>query len=585
MSNSGGKIVDVPLLGRTISYVKPYSFRFILTTILTIVTAFLSPLRPMIIKYTVDEHVSNFDAQGLLYMTLLSVAILFLEAILLFYQTYLANWLGQSVIRDIRDQLYEHVLKFKLSYFDQTPIGILVTRVVSDIERIGDVFSQGILVIAGDILKLVVVIVAMFYTNWKIALIVLIPLPLLFIATNVFKQALKSAYVDVRNQVARLNTFVQEHVTGMSIVQVFTREEEEMKKFSDINEEHKEAHIKTVWAFSIFLPFVELLSSFSLALLIWWGTRDMIDEKISAGDIFFFIFCIYMLYRPIRQLADRFNVLQMGMVSSERVFKLLDVVSHTENNGNLNTDELEGNIHIKDLWFSYQPDEWIIKGLNLNIRKAEKIAIVGETGSGKSTLINLLGRYYEFSKGELLLDGKSIRDYKLEQLRSAIGFVQQDVFLFSDSIYNNIILNNSEISLESVIEASKMVGAHDFIMQLPGNYEYNVRERGTMLSVGQRQLIAFIRVYVHQPKILILDEATSSVGTDSEELIQKATEIITEGRTSLIVAHRLSTIKKADRIIVMSKGQIIEEGNHDELLKQKGHYSKLYHLQFKEYWN
>lgn len=581
MSEVSGKAWDTVLLKRVMRYVRPYKFTFYITGVLVVILAVLAPIRPWLIQKTIDVEVVEGDTQGVLNMILILIGVLIVEAIVQFYQTYLANWLGQTIIKDLRVQLYQHILSFKLSYFDKTAIGTLVTRAVSDIETIANIFSQGILVIFGDILKLIAVIGFMLYTDWLLTLISLIPIPLLIIATIIFKKVIKKAFQEVRTQVSRLNAFVQERVTGMKIIQVFNREEVEKSRFEKMNKLHRNAHIKTVWAYSIFFPVVELLSAASLALLVWWGTKGVISGYTSLGNLTAFILYIYMLYRPIRQLADRFNTLQMGMVSSERVFKVLDTKSTIEDQGSFKKEHLEGNISFKDVSFAYIDEDYVLKNISFDVKAGETIAFVGATGSGKTSTINLLGRFYEFQKGDILIDGRSIRDYDLENLRKNMAVVLQDVFLFSDTIYNNITLNSSEISEEAVIEAAKKVGAHDFISKLPGAYHYDVKERGGMLSVGQRQLISFIRAYVHNPSILILDEATSSIDTESELLIQKATEVLTQGRTSIVIAHRLSTIQNADKIIVLEKGKIIESGSHQELLDHDGHYRRLFELQFK----
>ncbi|MAC94768.1 MAG: antibiotic ABC transporter ATP-binding protein [Flavobacteriales bacterium] len=582
MSNVSGKAWDTALFKRIMRYVRPYKNTFIVTAFLVIVLAILGPLRPWLIQYTIDEEVKNFNADGVLKLTLIMIGVLILEAIVQFYQTYWANWLGQTIIKDLRVQLYKHIMSFRLKYFDRTAIGTLVTRTVSDIETIANIFSQGVLVIIGDILKLVAVVGFMVSVDWLLTLITLIPIPILIIATNIFKKVIKKAFQDVRTQISRLNAFVQERVTGMKIIQIFNREKVEMSRFEKMNKLHRNAHIQTVWAYSIFFPVVEMLSAASLALLVWWGTKGVLAGYTTLGNLMAFIMYIYMMYRPIRQLADRFNTLQMGMVSSERVFKVLDTDSFIENKGSFSKPKLEGEIEFKNVWFAYNEDEYVLKDISFTAKAGETIAFVGATGSGKTSTINLLGRFYEFQKGDIIVDGVSIRDYDISELRSRMAVVLQDVFLFSDSIYNNITLNNSDIPEEKVIEAAKKVGAHDFISKLPAAYHYDVKERGGMLSVGQRQLISFIRAYVHDPSILILDEATSSIDTESEQMIQKATDVLTEGRTSIVIAHRLSTIQKADKIIVLEAGRIIEQGNHQELLAQNGHYKKLFDLQFKE---
>ena len=581
MSEVSGKAWDTALFKRVMKYVGPYRKTFYLTGFLVLLLAAMAPIRPKIIQHIVDVEINNANAEGVLLFTLFFIGLMVLEAIVQFYQTYLANWLGQTIIKDIRVQLYKHVMSFQLKYFDRTPIGQLVTRTVSDIETIANIFSQGVLVIFGDILKLIAVIVIMLYTNWQLTLISLIPIPILIFATSIFKRVIKKAFQQVRTQVARLNSFVQERITGMKIIQIFNREEVEMERFREMNKLHRNAHIRTVWAYSIFFPVVEMLSASSLGLLVWWGTKGVLASLTTLGELFAFILYIHMLYRPIRQLADRFNTLQMGMVSSERVFKVLDTQSNIQDSGNLHVERLNGDIKFEKVCFAYKDEDYVLRDISFEVKAGETIAFVGATGSGKTSTINLLGRFYEFTEGDIMVDGASIREYELENLRKHMAIVLQDVFLFSDSIYNNITLNNSNISEEAVMEAAKKVGAHEFIKKLPDGYHYDVKERGGMLSLGQRQLIAFIRAYVHNPSILILDEATSSIDTESELLIQKATDVLTEGRTSIVIAHRLSTIQKADKIIVMEAGKILEQGSHQELLAKNGHYKKLFELQFK----
>lgn len=578
--------LDIPLLMRIMSYAKPYRTTFIVTFVITLIVSVVAPIKPLIIMYMVNDFIVNTeDDQMLLFWTLLFVGILAAEAGLQFLQTYKANWLGQNIIKDIRVELYQKITGYKLKYFDNTPIGRLVTRAVSDMETIAEIFSQGILIILGEILQLICVIGFMFFINWKLTLVVLIPIPLLIITTRIFKNAIKRAFQQVRQQVSVLNSFVQERLTGMSILQIFNREGKELEKFKEINEKHKKAHVRSVWAYSIFFPIVEVLSALSIAALIFYGVM-MLQEGEEAGkevfgQMFAFILYVYSLYRPIRQLADRFNTLQMGMVGAERVFNVLDTGEKIEDSGSL-VRSVEGEIEFKNVWFAYNNDEWVLKDISFHVDQGQTIAIVGATGAGKSSIINLLSRFYEFQKGDILLDKSNIREYTLSSIRDNIGVVLQDVFLFSDTIYNNITLFNPKISREEVEEAAKFVGAHKFIMQLPGNYDYNVKERGSMLSVGQRQLIAFIRAYVYNPKVLVLDEATSSVDSASEAMIQGAIDKITKNRTSIVIAHRLSTIKKASTIIVLDKGEIVEQGSHQELLEAGGYYKRLYEIQFKE---
>jgi ATP-binding cassette, subfamily B, multidrug efflux pump len=575
---ASGRIFDLGILTRIVSYVTPYKTRFIFTGLLVIALALLAPIRPWLIQQAIDKDLPAGDLQGLLNMFLWVVLTLVLEAIFQFYQTYYANWVAQSVTLDLRSKLYTHVLKFKLRYFDRTPVGSFVTRLISDIDGIAEVFSNGLLTIIGDLLKLVFVIVLMLVINWKMTLIVLLPIPILVVATKIFQVAIRKAFTQVRNQVSKMNNFVQEHVTGMSIVQIFNRETREKEKFEVINKEHMKANINSIWAFSIFFPVVELLSAASVALLLWWGIGDVVNEKVTLGIILQFILYIFMLYRPIRQLADRFNVLQMGIVNAERVFKVFDTEERIPDEGKIDDVDFKGDIEFKNVWFAYGDEDWVLKDLSFEVKAGQTLAFVGATGAGKSSVINLLSRFYEFQKGEILVDGMSLRDIQVDCIRKNIAVV----LLFSDSIKNNITLNNPDISDEELIAASQAVGAHPFISKLPGQYDFDVKERGGMLSVGQRQLLAFIRAYVYNPTILVLDEATSSVDTESEELIQHAIQKLTEGRTSIIIAHRLSTIQKADKIIVLDKGKIVEQGSHQELIEQDGHYRKLFELQFQD---
>lgn len=595
-----GKAVDWKIIKRIFSYVTPYKGNFAIAVFTTITLALLSPIRPYLIQYTFDHYVATANLNMLLYMTIALIGLLITEAFFQFSDSFLTNKLGQSIIKDIRVQLYKHIINLRLKYYDNTPIGTLVTRAVSDIETIADIFSEGLIVIIGDILKISVILVVMLLLNVKLTLIVLIPIPLLLIATYIFKQAVQSSFQEVRTQVARLNAFVQEHITGMNIVQIFNREKTELKHFEDINAKHRDANIRSILAYSIFFPVVEILSSVSLGLIIWWGGKGILAETTSIGELVSFIMYTNMLFRPIRQLADRFNTLQMGMVSSERVFKVLDTKDIIENKGILTAETIKGNVEFNNVWFAYNSDVvennestnkpesigletplWILKNISFSVKQGETIALVGATGAGKSSIINLLNRFYEYNKGTIRIDGNDIRAYDINSLRKNIGVVLQDVFLFSDTIANNISLNNPDISYEKIVDAATLVGAHDFISKLPNGYNYNAMERGAMLSVGQRQLISFIRAYVYNPKILVLDEATSSIDTESEQLIQHAIDILTKNRTSIIIAHRLATIQKADKIIVMEKGEIIEVGNHQELIKQNGHYKKLFELQFK----
>jgi len=581
MAQVTGKAFDTKLFSRVMVYARPYMGVLYKALALTIFLAIVGVLRPYLIGKAVDEYVVAGDADGLLILTLVIVGVLLIEAFMQFYQTYYSNWLGQSVTIDIRSKLFAHITSFKLKYFDKTAIGTLVTRCISDIETIAQIFSQGLLSIMGELLKLIAVIAVMFWVSWKLTLYSLAPIPFLIIAMIVFKNAIKRAFQEVRTQVSKLNAFVQEHITGMVIVQVFNREEREKQKFRAINNDHKKAHIRSVWAYSVFFPVVEILSAISLAFLVWWGVGGVLEAEVTQGDLVMFILLIYMLFRPIRQLADRFNVLQMGMVGSERVFRVLDTSEQIQDTGTLDSG-IKGNIKFEKVWFAYNENEWVLKDISFEAKEGETIAFVGATGAGKSSIVNLVNRFYEFQKGEIKIDETPIRDYDLDYLRNEIAVVLQDVFLFSASIADNITLQNDRIKIEEVKKAAEAVGAGRFIERLPGGYDYDVKERGGMLSVGQRQLISFIRAYVYNPKVLILDEATSSVDTESELMIQHAIDRLTKNRTSIVIAHRLSTIQKADRIIVLEKGEIIEQGTHQELLSAEGHYKKLFDLQFKE---
>ena len=582
MSEVSGKTFDAPLLKRVLKYVKPYLKIFYGTAIFAILIAFLSPARPLLIQYAFDNFILTPNEDKLILITLLLVGLLFAESILQYFYTYWSNFLGQSVIRDLRLQVYKKIINFKQQYFDKNPIGALVTRVVSDIETISDIFSQGLLVIVADILKLIIVIVVMFVTDWRLALFSLASIPLLLIATYWFKRSIKSAFQDVRKQVSALNTFVQEHIVGMYIVQLFNREDIEFEKFKAINNSHKKAHIRSIWYYSVFFPIVEILSAISIGLLIWWGGIEAATTTdVTLGELIAFILYIHMLFRPIRQLADRFNVLQMGMVASERVFKVLDTNDSISNSGKMSLDNCRGDIEFKNVWFAYNDEDWVLRDVSFKVSAGETLALVGATGAGKSSIINLLTRNYEINKGLILIDGIDYLEYDLNSLRKNIAVVLQDVFLFSDTIYNNIILGR-DISLVRVKAYAKDIEIDDFIQSLPNAYHYNVRERGGMLSLGQRQLISFVRAYVNQPKILVLDEATSSIDSESESLIQRSSEKLTKYRTSIVIAHRLATVQNADTIILLEDGKLIEEGSHQDLLSKNGKYKLLYDLQFQK---
>ena len=576
-----GKAFDIKIFLRLMSFAKGYKLKFSIAAVSTISLAFVSAINPYIIGETVNDFVTNQDISNLVYYIKILLTIVFAEVLLQFMFIYFANWVGQHIIRDIRAKVFRNINSFKMSYFDTTSVGKLVTRVVSDIETIANFFTQGVFMIISDILKMLVVIVVMFVMNWKLALVALVVLPILVYATKVFQVAIKATFQDVRNEIANLNGFVQERVTGMKILQLFTRESIEYQNFKKINNNHKKAHIKTVWYYSIFFPIAEILSSFAIGLIVWFGGYQILEGFTTLGAVIAFIKMSQMLFRPLRQIADKFNQLQMGIVSGERVFKIIDTKSYIRKEGQIDASNIQGNINFSNVRFSYIQDEEVLKGVSLKVNKGQTVAIVGATGAGKSTIINLINRFYEIDSGTISIDSISVEDYELSSLRNQIAIVLQDVFLFSDSILNNITLKNSLITESQVIDAAKKIGIHDFIMTLPDGYHYNVKERGVMLSSGQRQLIAFLRAYVSSPRILILDEATSSVDSHAEQMIQYATDTITEGRTSIVIAHRLATIKKADKIIVMDKGVIVEEGTHKELLKKRnGYYKNLYDKQF-----
>ncbi len=576
-----GNAFDLKVFTRLMSFAKKYRTEFWIATISTILLAIFSAASPVVLLKAVDDFTVNKDVTRLMYYTIVMVAVLIIQVILQFSFIYYANWVGQHIIKDIRTKIFNAILEFKMSYFDNTSVGRLVTRVVSDIETIANFFSQGVFMIVSDILKMLVVVVVMLVINWKLALIALAVLPILIYATKLFQIAIKKTFQDVRNQVANLNGFVQERVTGMKIVQLFNREKIEYDNFKEINNKHKNAHVKTVWYYSIFFPIAEILSSIAIGLIVWYGGLQVMEnDGVTVGAIIGFIQMAQMLFRPLRQIADKFNQLQMGIVSGERVFKVMDTESSINKSGTKLAEQLQGDIEFKNVRFSYIEDEEVLKGISLKATNGQTIAIVGSTGAGKSTIINLISRFYEINSGQILVDGVLVEDYDLGSLRKQVAVVLQDVFLFSDTILNNITLNDTTISLEKVKEAAKQIGIHDFIESLPNGYNYRVKERGAMLSSGQRQLIAFLRAYVSKPSILILDEATSSVDTESEQMIQYATEKITKGRTSIVIAHRLATIKNADKIIVMDKGKIVEQGSHLDLLNFDGYYKNLYEKQF-----
>lgn len=583
---SSGNIIDWSVLRRLMKFVTPYRGRFISVVVLTILLGVLAPTRPVLIQYTLDHDVSvgNYDAMVRMMMILL--ALLIFNSIAQYIHTYLSGWLGQQVIRDIRAKLYEHVVNLRLKFFDKTPIGRLVTRTISDVETLADVFSEGLAAMVGDLLQIIFILGFMFYEDWRLALLSLSTIPLLLISTYIFKEKIKVAFNDVRNAVANLNTFVQEHITGMNIVQIFGSEKREFEKFNEINEDHKQANLRSVLYYSIYYPVAEIIAAAGIGLLVWYGAKGVINYEesgITVGKLIAFIMYIQMFFRPIRMIADRYNTLQMGIVSSSRIMNLLDSREDVQENGSKKAENIKGEVRFEHVWFAYNDAEYVLKDINLDIRPGETVALVGATGAGKSSIINLLNRFYEINRGTISVDGVDIKNYDLGTLRTNIGVVLQDVFLFSDTIMNNITLGNKDVTEEMVWHAADLVGARKFIDRLPGKLGYNVMERGATLSVGQRQLISFIRAMVYDPKILILDEATSSVDSETEEMIQQAIGQMMSGRTSIVIAHRLSTIQKANKIIVLDHGEIKETGTHEELLLHEGFYAQLHKMQYKEF--
>lgn len=582
MSENTGNAFDFKLFKRLLAFTKPYRLVFYFVAFAAIIMSGLAVLRPYLLKLAIDDSIVPKDGQGFVKYIILMIVVLMLEVIFQFAFIFYTNWLGQSVIKDLREQLFRLMISFKMKYFDRSAVGRLTTRAVNDVETISSIFSEGLFMIISDLLKMLVIAGFMLTQSWRLSLIVFIVMPFILYATRVFQKAMKVAFEDVRNQVANLNSFVQERITGMKIVQIFTREKTEYEHFKGINKKHRKAWIKTVWYNSIFFPIAEMAGAIAVGLVVWYGGLNVIGGgAVTLGIITAFIQYSEMLFRPLRQIADKFNTLQMGMVAANRVFGILDTKSHIADTGTIEYTSTKGEIEFKNVHFSYVENEEVIKGISFKAKPGETIAIVGSTGAGKSTIINLLNRFYEIDSGEILIDGISIKEYKLSTIRGQIAVVLQDVFLFADSILNNITLNDPNISEEEVVAAAKEIGVHKFIESLPEGYHYNVKERGSMLSSGQRQLISFLRAYVSKPSILILDEATSSVDTYSEEMIQTATEKITMNRTSIVIAHRLATVKKADKIIVMDSGKIMEEGTHQELLQiENGFYRNLYEVQF-----
>lgn len=578
-----GKVLDISLLFRVIAFAKPYKKQFIIATISAIILSFLGPIRPMLINYAIDNFIIISDPENLLKITILLIALLFCEGFIQFFYIYLSTWIGQNVILDLRKKIFKHIMSLKMKFFDKTPIGTLVTRAVSDIETIADIFSQGLLVIIAELLKLVIVLVFMFYTDWRLSIIALLTIPILLVATAWFKRNIKASFQDVRDKVSSINSFVQEHIVGMNIVQIFNREEAEFKKFKKINAEHRDAHLRSIFYYAVFFPVVEVLSAVSIGLVVWYGGEGIIKGKdITIGEIIAFILFIHMMFRPIRQLADRFNILQMGIVGSERVFRIIDTDEKIKNEGVNELNDLKGDISFDKVWFRYKEEQWILKDLSFRVDAGKFLALVGHTGAGKSSIIRILNRFYEIEKGKIQIDNLSIDEITLDSLRENIALVQQEVFLFSDSILNNISLYEESITKNQIVQASKEIGIYEFIMSLPNGFNYVVGERGVTLSSGQRQLIAFLRVYVRNPKILILDEATASIDSSTEALLQNALKKLSENRTTIVIAHRLSTIVNADKILLLEEGKILEEGTHRSLLGSKGEYYKMYQNQIND---
>ncbi len=574
------KVFDFSLLRRVFSYASPYKKQLYFSIFLAIALAVISPVRPWLIQLTVDKYIRGGIVNWVILITIIQIALLLVETVMRFSFSFITAWLGQTVVKDIRITVYKKIVHLNLGQFDKTPIGTLTTRTINDIESINDIFSEGLIPIIADLLSIFAILGVMFYTDWKLTLVCMAVLPVLLVVTWWFKESVNASFQRVRNAVAQLNAFVQEHITGMSIVQAFAAEDREFTKFKKINREHRNANIKAIFAYSVFFPFVEIIFAIAMGLMIWWSAKGAIEGEATLGVMIAFILYLNLLFRPLRVIADKFNVLQMGMVASERIFKVLDNPDFIEKEGDYAPANMQGKVVFKHVWFAYKDDNFVLKDISFTIMPGETMALVGHTGSGKTSIISLINRLYHIQKGAIEIDDVNIEAYKLSILRSKIGIVLQDVFLFSGSIYENVTLRNESITREQVIHAATLIGMHDFIMQLPGNYDYNVMERGSTLSLGQRQLLSFIRALLYNPSILILDEATSSVDTESEQLIQHAIDTLIEGRTAIIIAHRLSTIRKADKILVLDKGVIKEMGTHSELLDKAGFYAKLYEMQF-----
>ena len=576
-----GNVIDYRVLKRLFIYCKPYISQFYLLVFFTISLSILSPIRPYLVQLTIDNHVAFNDYNGMLNMIIILIVLLLFQGVIQYYHTYLSGWIGQNIVRDLRIKLYSHIQKLRLKFFDNTPIGKIITRNISDIETIAEVFGQGLASIIGDLLQLLGILIIMFLINWKLTLITLSTFPLLLLVTYIFKEKVKVSFNNVREAVANLNSFVQEHIVGMNVVQIFARESKEYESFKKINKNHLESNLKAVLYYSLYFPAMEFFTALGMGLMIWYGSNQILEDEISLGILIAFIMYLQMFFRPIRMIADRFNVLQMGVVSSIRIFKLLDNQEMIVNNDKLKIENnISGKLEFKNLWFAYNKKDYVLRNINFKINPGNVLAIVGSTGSGKTSIINLINRFYEFNKGEVYLDENKLRDYNLNELRQVIGYVPQDVFLFSDTIRNNLTLGNKKISDNEIWDVIRYLKAERFIEKLPGKLDYNVMERGATLSVGQRQLLSCIRILLFDPKIILLDEATSSVDSETEEIIQNAISKILKNRTSIVVAHRLSTIKQADNILVLENGEIVESGKHNELKRNNKHYSKLYKMQF-----